>query len=612
MKVKKPVNKDKLNGATGDTARNAVWDLSELYSSPDDKKLAADLKLGVKLAADFNKKYCGKAGSDKFSVDSMHKALVEYENVMEIANKTIQYAHLLFSLDTSSQKAKALLGKAEEVCADIDNDTLFFRLEICHVCDHKMDDYYKAPKLAKYKHFLKTVRAFKNYQLSEAEEKVINLKNLSGRNSVVKLFDELTSSFRFEMKMEDGKLHKMNASQLRNLRYHPSADIRKRSSELFFGKYSENLLTISSLYNMITRDAATENKMRGYKRPDESMNVSNELPNKVVDTLIDVTTKNTKIVQRYYTLKAKLLKVKKLNLCDIYAPTAKSAKKFTWDEAREIVLENFKNFDDKFYELAKKFFDNGWIDARLLDSKRGGAYCSSSYPGLHPYVFMNFTGSMRDVMTLAHELGHAIHSMLSSKNTILNFHAILPLAETASIFSERIVSDNIFKRLTDKNEKISLLTGMLEDFFATSVRQNMFTRFEHAAHLASAENILSSDELTAIYKDELKIMFGSAVNITEDFHVEWSHIPHIFHTPFYCYSYNFALLLVLALYQKYCEEGPKFKKGFMELLSSGSSKSPQELLSAMKINIADPKFWQKGFDYISARVNELEKIIKEK
>ncbi|HNY13329.1 MAG TPA: M3 family metallopeptidase, partial [Candidatus Wallbacteria bacterium] len=182
----------------------------------------------------------------------------------------------------------------------------------------------------------------------------------------------------------------------------------------------------------------------------------------------------------------------------------------------------------------------------------------------------------------------------------------------ASIFSERIVSDNIFKRLTDKNEKISLLTGMLEDFFATSVRQNMFTRFEHAAHLASAENILSSDELTAIYKDELKIMFGSAVNITEDFHVEWSHIPHIFHTPFYCYSYNFALLLVLALYQKYCEEGPKFKKGFMELLSSGSSKSPQELLSAMKINIADPKFWQKGFDYISARVNELEKIIKEK
>ncbi|HOD41035.1 MAG TPA: M3 family metallopeptidase, partial [Candidatus Wallbacteria bacterium] len=331
----------------------------------------------------------------------------------------------------------------------------------------------KASKeLANYSHQIDVIRAFKPYQLSEKEEQVINIKNLNAKNYVVQLYDEFTASFRFKVKMPDGKITEMNGSQLRNLRYHQSPELRKQSAELYFEKYRENLLVLTGLYNMIVRDHAQENKLRGYKRADEPRNVSNEIDNKVIDALVEVTTKNSGLVHRYYKLKAKMLKVKKLNLCDIYAPTASQTQKFDWNEAKAIVLESFKNFDPSFHKIASDFFNNKWIDARIGPNKKSGAYCSSSIPQLHPYVLLNYTGNLREVMTLAHELGHAIHAVLSSKNTILNYHAILPLCETASIFAESVVTDDLLKKLKGKEEKITLLTSKLEDYFATSFRQN--------------------------------------------------------------------------------------------------------------------------------------------
>lgn len=608
MTVKKAAKKITTSDKGG--AKNVAWDLSELYSSPADPRIKKDILKGLELCRKFNRDYCGKITSKGFTDSMMLSALVDYEKSLEAQARVMQYSHLVFSLDTSAAAAKALLAEAEEKAAEMDNLTLFFRLEICAVPENKIAAFLKSKKLAAYHHFLRFTRALKPYQLGEKEEQIINIKNLNGKNSVVKLYDELTASFRFKVKMEDGREQVLNCSQTRNLRYHPSHVIRKRSCESYFNKYSDNGLVISTLYNMILRDHAAENRIRGFKRADEPQNVSNELPNEVIDTLIEVTTKNVSLVHRYYALKAKLLKVKKLELCDVYAPTAKSAQKFTWDESKKIVLDNFKKFDQKFHDMAKKFFDNGWIDARLSDNKKSGAYCSSSVPSLHPYVFMNFAGTMRDVMTLAHELGHALHSLFSSKQTILNFHSILPLAETASVFCERIVSDNLFSMLRDKNEKIALLTGTLEDFFATSFRQNMFTRFEREAHAAAAKGVLSHGQLTEIYRKELGVMFGKSLSITDDFRVEWSVIPHIFHLPFYCYSYNFGLLLVLALYQKYCEEGEKFKSGFINLLSSGGSEAPDRMLGKIGIDISKPSFWQKGFEFMAAKINELEKLLK--
>jgi len=590
------------------SVKNITWDLSELYSGEKDPKIKKDVEHGLKLSETFQKKYSGNI-KKHLDGDKLKKVFIEYEECLKIANRLMQYVFLNFSLDTSSASAKSLLGTVEEKCTEMENRLLFLRLELCEVSDAEIKKLKASKPLANYAHHIDVIRAFKPYQLSEKEEQLDNIKNLNGKNYVVQLYDELTSAFKYKMKMPDGKVHEMNGSQLRNLRYHQSADVRKRSSKLYFQKYEQNSLVISSLYNMIIRDHSQENKLRGYTRPDEARNVSNEIPNAVIDALIEVTTKNAGLVERYYKLKAKMLGLRKLNLCDIYAPASTTGKKYDWKEARQIVLDSFKRFDRSFYETAKKFFDNNWIDARITPTKRSGAYCSSSVPELHPYVLMNFTGNLREVMTLAHELGHAIHAVLSSGNNILNYHAILPLCETASIFSESIVTDDLLKKLTERDAKITLLTSKLEDYFATSFRQNMFTRFEMAAHKKSAEKILSADELTELYKNELKLMFGDAVNITPDFHIEWSVIPHIFHTPFYCYSYNFALLLVLALYQNYCERGDKFKPGFLKLLSAGSSQTPQEMLEYVGIDISDKKFWQKGFNYISSKIDELESLL---
>ncbi len=606
MKAKSQNVSDK---AVEQSVKNITWDLSELYKSVDDKKIKTDIAAGIKAAEEFQKKYSGKMNKITKPAD-FAKMFAEYERCLEIVNKFMQFAFLNLSLDTSCAKAKSLLSAAEEKCAEIENKLLFFRLELCEIAEPSIKKLKASKELANYSHQIDVIRAFKPYQLSEKEEQIINIKNLNAKNYVVQLYDEFTASFRFKVKMPDGKVTEMNGSQLRNLRYHQSPELRKQSAELYFEKYRDNLLVLTGLYNMIVRDHAQENKLRGYKRADEPRNISNEIDNKVIDALVEVTTKNSGLVHRYYKLKAKMLKVKKLNLYDIYAPTASQTQKFDWNEAREIVLESFKNFDPSFHKIASDFFNNKWIDARIGPNKKSGAYCSSSIPQLHPYVLMNYTGNLREVMTLAHELGHAIHAVLSSKNTILNYHAILPLCETASIFAESVVTDDLLKKLKGKEEKITLLTSKLEDYFATSFRQNMFTRFEQEAHKQSASRLLSPEDLNVIYEKELKIMFGDSVNINKDYSVEWSVIPHIFHTPFYCYSYNFALLLVLALYQSYCEKGAKFKPGFLKLLSSGSITTPEDMLKYVGIHIRDKKFWQKGFDYISSKIDELEKLLK--
>jgi oligoendopeptidase F len=602
------------NGNSSDKAieksvSGVVWDLSDLYGGAGDKKIKADINKGLKLADEFKNEYGGKMNKIK-KASEFAEMFVRYEKCLEILNKFMQFSFLNLSLDTSSPEAKSLLSHAEEKCAEIENKLLFFRLELCGLEEAAVNKFKKSKELANYAHQIDVIRAFKPYQLSEKEEQIINIKNLNAKNYVVQLYDEFTASFRFKVKMPDGKITEMNGSQLRNLRYHQSQEMRKQSYELYMEKYNENLLVITGFYNMIVRDHAQENKLRGFKRADEPRNIANEIDNKVIDALIEVTTKNSNLVHRYYKLKAKMLKVKKLNLYDIYAPTASVTKKFDWNEAKAIVLESFKNFDPSFHKIASDFFNNKWIDAKIGENKKSGAYCSSSVPGLHPFVLMNYTGNLREVMTLAHELGHAIHAVLSSKNTILNYHAILPLCETASIFAESVVNDDLLKKLKNRDEKITLLTSKLEDFFATSFRQNMFTRFEQEAHKQSADKLLSPAGLNAIYEKELKIMFGDSVTITKDNFVEWSVIPHIFHTPFYCYSYNFALLLVLALYQSYCEKGEKFKPGFLKLLSSGSSVTPGEMLEYVGIDISDKKFWQKGFDYISSKIDELEGLLK--
>jgi oligoendopeptidase F len=304
-----------------------------------------------------------------------------------------------------------------------------------------------------------------------------------------------------------------------------------------------------------------------------------------------------------------MLGLNELTLADIYAPLPNSNKTYTWNEAKKLVLDAFASFDDEFYILAKSMFDFNRIDGPSVPNKLGGAFCSSSTPDLKPYVLLNFTGKLKDVSTMAHELGHAIHAMLSTSQHLFNYHPIMPLAETASVFSEMILTDKFLKEMNDKETKVSLLTSKLEDIFATSHRQNMFSRFELKIHKIISERLMSSDELCEAYREELEEMFGDSVVYSEIYNWEWASIPHLLNVPFYVYAYNFANLLVIALYQQYLDEGDVFVPKFKTFLGSGSSASPSELTKKMGIDINNPDFWRQSMKYIEGMIDQLEELL---
>jgi len=376
--------------------------------------------------------------------------------------------------------------------------------------------------------------------------------------------------------------------------------------KLFFSHHEDNALVINHLYNSLVKDFGIEVGLRGYKNPISMMNTSNDLSDEAIQALNDVTTESYSLVNRYYKIKAKMLGMDEMTLADIYAPLPQASKTYSFNEAKNLVLEGFKSFDEEFYSLAKSMFDENRIDAPIEPTKRGGAFCASSTPDLKPYVFLNYTGKVRDVSTMAHELGHAIHAMLASDQKLINYHSILPLAETASIFSEMVLTDSLLKKESDVEVKKSMLTGKLEDIFASSHRQNMFSSFEIASHAAINEALQSPQDLCDLYEVELKKMFGDSVIFTPEYAWEWSSIPHIFNVPFYVYAYNFGNLLVFALYQQYLEEGESFKPKYKQFLSMGSSASPAEIAALVGADISHPDFWRKSLKYIETLVDQLE------
>jgi len=379
--------------------------------------------------------------------------------------------------------------------------------------------------------------------------------------------------------------------------------------KLFFSRYEENSLVINHLYNSLVKDHGIEVELRGFKNPISTMNTNNDLSDEAIQALNDVTTESYTLVNRYYKLKAKMLGMESMTLADIYAPLPEASKFYPFEEAKKLVLDGFKSFDEDFYTMAKSMFDEKRIDAPVELQKRGGAFCSSSTPDLKPYVLLNYTGKVRDVSTMAHEIGHAIHAMFSSNQKLMNYHSILPLAETASIFSEMVLTDTLLKKETDLEVKKSMLTGKLEDIFASSHRQNMFSSFEVISHAAINDDLQSPQDLCELYSTELKKMFGDSVEFTPEYAWEWSSIPHIFNVPFYVYAYNFGNLLVLALYQQYLDEGDSFKPKYKEFLSMGSSASPADITGLVGADINHPDFWRKSLKYIEGLVDQLEALI---
>jgi oligoendopeptidase F len=583
------------------------WSLAPLYPGNESAELQSAFDMIEEQVTSFEglrSKLNPDMPADQF-VDVMRAS----EETTRVANKLYAFAGLSFTADTQDQKAQSLQNRVLQFLAEVENRTLFFSLW------WKELDGDNAKRLLDasggYRYYLEAMRLYKPHTLSEAEEKIVNIKNVTGSNALVNLYDSITNRYTFKL-LVNGKTKEMTESELYSFRYSTDPKMRAKSYQEQLRVYGHDGPILGQMYQTRLRDWHNENiDMRKFNKPIAARNLSNDIPDEAVDALLDVARKNVNIFQRYFRLKAKYIGLKKLRRYDIYAPVARAKKTYTFDEAVKMVLDAFNAFEPKVADLAKRVFDESRIDSEIRKGKAGGAFCWSVVPEMTPWVLVNYQGTGREVATLAHELGHAIHAMLASHHNTFTFHSSLPLAETASTFAEMVLIDKLLTEEKDESVRRDILFKQMDDAYATIMRQSFFALFEKQAHEMVQKNA-SADDLAAAYLENLKEQFGDSLELSDEFKWEWVGIPHIYHTPFYVYAYAFGQLLVLSLYQQFKAEGESFKPKYLRILSAGGSEAPEKILSEAGINIRDPKFWQGGFDVLEKLVSELEKLPVEK
>ncbi len=581
------------------------WNLDELVKNPTrtvfDKKLAK-IESTAKRFEKIKKSLSPKISSGKFL-----KLLHDVEYISEKSSVIGGYASLRYSENTQSDEATSLLTRITKFGSDIENRLLFFDLWWKKQVDEK-----NARRLIKsagqFSEYLKFKRLLAKYSLSEPEERIINTLDVTGASALVKLYDKITNAYVYVVTV-DGKKRTMNREQLTTLVRSKKAKTREAAYKSLFSKFGENKGVTGEIYQNIVLNWRDEGiGMRGFSSPIMIRNISNNVDNETAKTLLDVCKKNSKIFQKYFLQKAKLLGMKKLRRYDLYAPRKSKIKEknYSYDRSVKLVLDSLSKFSPVLSEDASGVFKKKHVDSIIRPGKTVGAFCSTPTPTITPYVLINFTGKSRDVFTLAHEIGHAIHSISASDKSILVSDASLPLAETASTFSEMLLYDKLSETVS-KQEKKTMLSEKIDDFYATIGRQSFFTLFEIEAHKQIA-NSTTVDEISKTYLQNLNEQFGNSVKVSEDFGLEWSCIPHFHHAPFYCYAYAFGNLLALSLFQRYKKEGKSFAPTYIEILSAGGSKKPEKLLRESGMDITKPRFWQDGFDYIQNQVKELSKL----
>lgn len=578
------------------------WDLTELAKDPKSPAFQRQIRDLEALAKKFEKiklKLDPKMSSKKF-IDILH----EVEDISEKMSKIGGYASLSYSADTQSDEATSLMTRMSKLGSEISNKILFFDLWWKTQVDDK-----NAKRLIKdsgeLAEYLSHKRLFAKYALSEPEEKIINTLDVTGISALVKLYDKMTSAYEYRMKV-GGKTKKMTREEITNYIRNTNPKIRETAYKTILTKYTENKGVIGEIYQNIVLNWKDEGiEIRGYESPISMRNIGNNVDDKTIESLLTVCRKNSPVFQKFFLQKAKMLKMKKLRRYDLYAPASANIKEknYQYDKSVKLVFESLGRFSPKLEGFAKKVFDENHVDSSVRAGKRDGAFCSTLTPKITPYVLVNFTGKTRDVFTLAHELGHAVHSQSAQDRSILVQDAPLPLAETASTFSELLLYDNLSDKITDDEKKI-MLSEKIDDLYATIMRQAFFTIFEVAAHQQIGKGT-TVDEISKTYIQNLKEQFGSSVAVSEDFAIEWSCIPHFYHTPFYCYAYSFGNLLALSLFQRYKKEGKDFVPSYIDILAAGGSKKPERLLSEHGFDISSQKFWQEGFNYVESQVKAL-------
>lgn len=578
-----------LNVTLGTTG--VEWNLTDLYSGYDDPAIEDDIAFSQEEAKAINSEYADRIES--LSAEELHELVVRLENLETRLGKLFTFAFLNFATRTHDQQVSAFLQRMREIGSSIGKDTVFFELAWNKVAKDKAEALLGEDVLAHYRHHLENVRKYAPYQLSEIEEKLLLERAPVGRGSWTTLFEKLMGHMKF------GEKQRTEEEVLADL-YNPDREIRQTAAEELTEGLRGNLHIFTHIFNTLLAEKMISDRLRRYPGWVSSMNLGNELEDNTVETLIEAAVNRYDIPRRYYEVKKKMLGIDELLDYDRYAPLPHLPdKKISWEDGRTMVLDAFEKFSPRMAEIAGYFFDRKWIHAPILEGKRGGAFAHPCVPEVHPYVLVNYTGNLRDVSTVAHELGHGVHQYLAAERGYFNSNTTLVLSETASVFAELLVFNAQLDLLDNEEERKAFICQKLESIFATVFRQISMNRFENKVHNGRREQgELESDQVTEMWLATQREMFGDSVTLTDNYGVWWSYIPHFLHTPGYVYSYAFGELLVLALYALYKKDEAAFVPKYLELLAAGGSRTPYELVQPFGVDLDDSQFWNDGLQFI--------------
>lgn len=576
--------------------QGANWDLNDLYRAPDDPAVLRDEATVKTEAARLRDTYRGTIAS--LIPAQCSECLQQIENINMTLGRLGAYAFLLFSVATGDEKRSAFMARINELTTTVTNDLLFFELEWAALDDATAHRFEQSQELHHYQAFLGRIRKYRQHLLSEAEEIVTAKLAITGAQSFNKLFEKI------QAKMAYGAEGKSQEEVLSGL-YSPDRAIRKASQEMFTAGLQGNLHILTHIYNAMATEKMVLDEMRHYPHWLRYRNLSNELEDDAVASLVSAITSRYDIVANYYTLKRQILGGETLYDYDRYAPISTTSPTYDWDYAVQAVCEAFASFSPRLAVIAQEFFNKNWVDSKVVPGKRSGAYAHPVTPDTHPYLFSNFTGRLRDIETLAHEMGHGVHQYLARKQGYFGSNTPLVLAETASVFAEMVLFKREYAKLSDPRQQLGILCGKLESMIATVFRQTAMNRFEHELHTARrAAGELSSEAISDLWHQTQQAMFGESVTLTDNYRIWWSYIPHFLNAPGYVYSYAFGELLVLALYGRYQQVGETFIDDYIALLECGGTLPPAIALRRIGIDIDDPAFWQQGLAAIEELVNE--------
>jgi len=579
------------------------WSLADLFPAPDNPKTLEAFDELEKITTEIEA-YRPQL-SDFIPTSTFMDIIHKLEEATQVGEKLVAYSYLLFSSNTQDQVGLTFISKVDQFIALIQNRILFFELWWKELDDDVANRLME--ESGDYRYWLEAMRLFKPHTLTEAEEKIINIKDVTGNKAIMNIYDSITNRYVFKLNV-DGEEKELTRDGLSVYIRHQDPAVREAAYKELYRVYGDDGLILGQMYQALVRDWHNEQiDLRRFAQPISARNLSNNVPDEVVDTLLNVCEKNSLIFQRYFNLKAKWLGISKLRRYDIYAPLATSDKTYEFSEAADMVFQAFHDFHPKMMRLAKRVLDDQHLDSEVRHGKQHGAYCYSVSPQMTPWVLVNYQGKVDDVASLAHELGHAIHAMMAEQHTDFTYHAPLPLAETASTFSEMLLIDLFLAREKDETVRRDILFRQMDDAYATIIRQAYFALFERQAHEMVGKDA-SVDELSAAYMENLRQQFGDAVELSDEFKWEWVSIPHIYRTPFYVYAYSFGQLLVLSLYKQYRSEGEAFKPRYMKILEAGGSNAPEKILANAGIDIRKAEFWQGGFDVLEGMLKNLEAI----